>query len=253
MNPLHSSPISPSRLRLIAGMALALWVVVGAGLLRADDLPPSPADAVRDDTRALSADAHQEMVKLAAALKEKIHAEVWFSSDTFIPTSQNLRSYARELRVHWSGDKEALLMAYDRATDSHLLSFSPTLWERYPTAEIIDLMQLNAQLMADKTKSAEARLMAVTRQTSQTLGRLEKERHLSARTLPYLHLHLGKFFAAGLAGGAVLLFLFGTASRRRDFQAAWRSFFPSVQVGIRFGAPHGGGIMVETAGRKEPV
>lgn len=216
-------------------------------MLAAQDLPAPPADGVRDDTRALSGKAHAELAKAIAASRDKVKAEIWFTSDTFLPSGQTLRSHARNLRLHWSGGKDALVMAYDRSSDSHLLSFSPALWNRYPSAEIIDLMQANARLMADKTKPAEDRLLQVSHQSLQRMAKLEKERTVASVALPSIHRHLGSLFAIGLTGGAFIFFLIGMASRRRDVQAAWQSFFPSVKVGTRFGALHGGGVTVESS------
>lgn len=222
-------------------------VFLAASLLAAQDLPLPPTDGVRDDTRALSEKAHAELSQALAASRAKMKAEIWFTSDTFLPSGQNLRAYARNVRIHWSGNKDSLIMAYDRSSDSHLLSFSPSLWNRYPSAEIIDLMQVNARLMANKAQSPEDRLLQVSHQTFQRLAKLEKEREQSSVALPPSHLHLGRMFALGLAGGAFGLFLVGTISRKRDVQAAWESFFPSVQVGTRFGALHGGGVTVESS------
>lgn len=211
----------------------------------AQDLPPAPADGVRDDTRALTAEVRAQLAQDIAACRAALGADVWFTAGTFLQSGQSIRLQARLLRQHWSPGKDAILVAYDRSSDSHGLSLSPGIWERYPSAEITNLVQRSMASMADKTQPLEIRLSRTLRQMLQNLQTLEKQRHQAAHTLSRHHLRLAKTFAIGLGGGALFLALLGFLSRRRDVQAAWQSYFPSVQVGIRFGAPHGGGVIVE--------
>ncbi|TDU81490.1 hypothetical protein EI77_00799 [Prosthecobacter fusiformis] len=226
--------------------AFLFWTCLGFwATASAQDMPAAPANGLRDDTRALNEKIQAELAQDIATCREAIHADVWFNASTYVTAGQSLGLRARSLRQHWSPGKDAVLMTYDRASDSHALSFSPGLWQRYPSAEIISIIQRSLVTMADKTQPLETRLTLSLRQVLRKLQALEKQRHQSAITLSRHHLRLAQSFAIGLGAGALLLLLVGVVIRRRDTQAAWQSFFPKVQVGIRYGAPHGGGVIVE--------
>jgi hypothetical protein len=216
-----------------------------AALASAQDHPTRPANGLRDDTRALPAQRQAELAGEIAACRAALQADVWLNAGTFLPSGQTLRSQARDLRQHWSPDRDAILLAYDRASDSLALSLSPSLWERYPTAEISALSPRVATLMAAKEQPLDQRLAASLRLVMTQMQHLEKERGTAETTLSADHDRIARIFAVTLASGALVLALLGTFMRRRDVQAAWQLHFPDVQVGLRFGAAHGGGILAE--------
>lgn len=225
---------------LLLFASLSLTALAGT-----QDLPPPPANGLRDDTRALPAPRQVELAGEIAACQAALQADVWLNAGTFLPSGQTLRSQARDLRQHWSPDRDAILLAYDRASDSLALSLSPSLWERYPTAEISGLSPRVAALMAAKEQPLDQRLAASLRVVMTQMQLLEKQRRTAATTLSADHSRIARIFAATLGGGAFVLALLGTFMRRRDVQAAWQLHFPEVQVGLRFGAAHGGGVLAE--------
>lgn len=229
-------------LHLAASLALALPAV-------AEDLPAAPASGLRDDTRALSEQRQAELAGDIATFRTDLGADLWFTAGTFLPSGETVRSHARLLRQHWSPQREAVLLAYDRASDSLGVSLSPGLWQRYPTAELNALPQRLAPLMMAKGQPLEDRLTQSLRLIATTLRQLEKQHRIAQGPLSPAHLQLGRAYAIGLAAGAGLLALLGILSRRREVHAAWQLHFPSVQVGLRFGAPHGGGVLAEKATR----
>lgn len=216
-----------------------------AALASAQDHPAPPANGLRDDTRALPAQRQAELAGEIASCRAALRADVWLNAGTFLPSGQTLRSQARDLRQHWSPDRDAILLAYDRASDSLALSLSPSLWERYPTAEISALSPRVAALMAAKEQPLDQRLAASLRLVMTQMQHLEQQRRTAATTLSVDHARIARIFAVTLASGALVLALLGTFIRRRDVQAAWQLHFPDVQVGLRFGAAHGGGILAE--------
>ncbi|MBB5038705.1 hypothetical protein [Prosthecobacter dejongeii] len=227
-------------LHLAASLALALPAV-------AEDLPAAPTPGLRDDTRALSETRQTELARDIAAFRADLGVDLWFTAGTFLPSGETVRSHARRLRQHWSPQREAVLLAYDRASDSLGVSLSPGLWQRYPTAELNALPQRLAPLMMQKGQPLEDRLSQSLRLIATRLQQLEKQHRISQGPLSPAHLQLGRAYAIGLAAGASLLALLGILSRRRAIHAAWQLHFPSVQVGLRFGAPHGGGVLAEKA------
>lgn len=229
----------------LAGAALML------GEANADmpALPAAPASGLRDDTRALPEASRLQMEALLQAGREELHADLWLNAGTFVEAGQTLQSQSRQLRQHWSGKRDAMLVNFDRATGQIALSLSPGIWERYPTAALISLLQRTLSTDAGASKQPEVRLLALVQQLKAGFGRLEQQRHVAAQTFSSAHRSLAQGFALSLAGGSVLLLVLGVWVRRRAAQDGLQAFFPQVHVGLRLGAPHGGGVMAGKEGR----
>jgi len=222
-----------------------LYLLASAGIVTGTAAQDYPTDGLRDDTRALSVQLRADLAHDLAATRAELGFEVWVTASTFLTSGQGIREHARATRQSWSGSADSVLLAYDRATDTLAHAFSPSLWQRYPTADIISLMQHGTAIMAEKRQPLDQRLARSIRDMLQRLHLLEKQRRLIARTLTADHVRLGKIFALGLLGGACALGIAGTTLRRLELLAASQSRFPVVQVGTRLGAPHGGGVMVQ--------
>lgn len=229
----------PSRFLLFgicSGSLLSAW---------AQDLPPAPAQGLRDDTRALSEETRSALSREISACRQDLNLDLWFTASTFLDSGQTIREEARDLRQFWSPQREAVILAYDRASDTQALSLSPGLWERYPSAQILSLLQKSTVSMSDKNLSLENRVATTLRMLIQELRSLEKQRHQSEISLSPEAKRLAKLLALTFGLAAILLGGIGIANRRQELLSAWQSFFPDVQVGTRFGALHGGGVMVE--------
>jgi hypothetical protein len=96
--------------------------------------------------------------------------------------------------------------------------------------------------MNDRSKSAESRLRDAMLVLIQDFRQMEREREQSAVTLSKSHQTLAQMFAGLLLITCAVTLVLGIIVRRRDVRAAWQSFFPSVQVALRLGAPCGGSI-----------
>lgn len=211
----------------------------------AQDLPPAPAQGLRDDTRALSEETRTKLAEEISACRQDLNLDLWFTASTFLDSGQTILEEARDLRQFWSPQREAVILAYDRASDAYSMSLSPGLWERYPSAQILSLLQKSALSMSDKNLSLENRVATTLRAMIQELRNLEKQRHQSEISLSPEARRLAKLLGLTFGLAAILLGGIGIANRRREMLSAWQSFFPDVQVGTRFGALHGGGVMVE--------
>lgn len=203
-----------------------------------------PADGIADDTHALSDSSRSLLVAEMTAVRKDLGIAVWLSAGTFLESGQTLKNQARELRQTWSGGADAVLLAYDRATDTQSVSFSPELWRRYPAAGLVHLLQKGGSMMADKGKPPEQRLRESMLALLKGLRGLESDRLKTEQTFSRDHRRLAQAFGLSLLVGAVVLALLGVLARRRDVRAAWQSRFPMIEVSSRLGAPCGGGVTV---------
>jgi hypothetical protein len=162
-----------------------------------------------------------------------------------MPAGVTIRRHAQTIRREWTGSRPALLMGYDRATGSSAMSFSPVLWERYPAADLVEIMQDVRRALTDATLALEERFALATRTWADRLRTLESVRLKQTLWLQRDEKRFALAVPAMLAGGAAIAALLGFISRRRGARASRRFLFPEVQVAPRFGGAYGGGVTAE--------
>jgi hypothetical protein len=228
--------------RLLFPAYAGVWLAVsGWGL--AQGAPP--ADGIQDDTRALTAETHSVIAEELRQFSQDLKCDAWIQATSFMPTGLTVRRQAQVTRREWSATRPAVLMTYDRATDSNAMSFSPDFWERYPAAELVEIMQETRRIQADTKLALEERLAQATRYWIDRLRSMESVRLRQSLWLQRGEKQFAMAIPALLAGGAVVFALLGFLSRRRTSRADRRFLFPEVQVGMRFGAAYGGGVTSE--------
>lgn len=206
-------------------------------------LPPPPADGIRDDTRAFSAEAKKDLAARLRQTAALTGVDLWLNAGTFLEAGQTVRTLARDLRQAWSGHRDAVLVHYDRATNTLGVSLSAGVWERYPSAEIVTLIQRCLVAIHPADPPLEQRLTETMEVLMTRLQRLEQERRVGQQSLSPNDMRLAALVVPGLAAGMLMLALCGWLVRRREGEAAREVWFPRVHVGIRLGAPHGGGVL----------
>lgn len=249
MNGLHLSPrsmVPPMSALLIPssrwwqGFVLVGWLCIGS---LSAAVPPAPADGIRDDTRAFSTSAREKLATQMQQVSQQTGMDLWLSAGTFLERGQTVRTLARDLRQAWSGQGDAVLVHYDRATNTLGVSLSAGVWQRFPSAEIVTLIQRSLVSLNSTDQPLESRLEQTMEALMTRLERLERERLIREQGLSSNHFHLALKYALGLAAGALGLALFGWRARRVEGEAAHEIWFPRVHVAMRLGAPHGGGVM----------
>jgi hypothetical protein len=230
------------QLRLAAATAMG-WLVLSINGL-AQSVPP-PADGILDETRALTEMTHRQLADELRQFRENLDCDAWITATSFTPADMTLRRRAQINRRDWSGERPAVLMAYDRATNSGAMSFAPELWARHSSAELIEIMQESRRTLGNTALTLDERLALATRSWIDRLRQMESARLRHTLLLQNDEKLLARAVIPVLAGGAVLLALFGLASRRRSTSSECRFEFPEVHVDMRLGAPYGGGVSAE--------
>lgn len=204
-----------------------------------------PADGISDDTRALTAETHRALAEELKQFSQDLKCDAWFKATSFMPAGITVRRQAQATRREWSATRPAVMLAYDRASNSSAMSFSPDFWERYPAAELVEIMQETRRIQADTKLTLDERLAQATRYWIDRLRSMESVWLKQSLWLQRDEKRFAQAFPAFLAGGAVVVALLGFVSRRRSARAGRRFLFPEVQVGMRFGAAYGGGVTSE--------
>ncbi len=202
-------------------------------------------DGIADETRALPPETRHQLVLELDRFRKDLKSEAWILATSFTAPGLTIRRQAQETRRQWSGEHLSLLMAYDRSSNSTSISFSPEFWERYPSAELVEIMQDTRRTLLDTKLTLDERLVVATRHWIDRLRVME-----SVRLRQTLLFQRGeKRFSLGmvitLAGGVLITALLGLFSRVYGAHAGRRFHLPEAHVGMRFGAPHGGGVTAE--------
>ena len=229
--------------RLLLPACAGLWLAL-AGWGLAQTAPP-PADGILDDTRALTPETHRLLAGELKQFGQNLKCDAWIKATSFSTSETTLRRQAQITRREWSGTRPAVLLAYDRASNTGAMSFAPAFWERYPAAELVEIMQESRRTLADTRLTLEERLALATRSWIDRLRTMETVRLKQSLLLQRSEKPFALAVPAMFAGGAVIAALFGLISRRLSASADRRFFLPDVQVGMRFGAAYGGGVTVE--------
>lgn len=228
-----------------------LWRVAGmlallaTGSSAAIDSIPAPADGIYDDTRAFSDAARQTLAQEIRTLATDLKCDVWLTATSFSTGGLTPRRQAQATRIRWSGDKPAILLAYDRATNAMAFSFSPDLWARYPATSLATIGLEANRAIADTKLTLEERLTTILHQVAKRLRELETVRLKQSVWFPKEERLSTMLLIGVLVGGALLAAILGMISRARSHASGEQLLFPDVTVSTRFGAPFGGGLIAE--------
>lgn len=242
--PSPSTPLLPSLLRWL-GLAAIILSGVGAATAVPVQEMPAPADGIYDDTRALEPPTRAMLVSELKTLSQDIKCDLWLTATSFTPSGQTLRQQLRETRHHWSPEHPAILLGYDRAGNLLGYSFSPEIWDRYPAGLLADLTRRTDTIMAREGLTIDERISEAVLEFSSTMRQLETMRLKGERRFGSPEKSLFFILSLGLIIAAVIAALLGILSRRRDHLSGQEYHLPEVAVGLRLGAPFGGGLIAE--------
>ena len=227
------------------GKILGICGLVATPALAAIDSVPAPADGIYDDTRAFSDTARQALAQEVRGLATDLKCDVWLTATSFSTGGLTPRRQAQATRIRWSGDKPALLLAYDRATNAMAFSFSPDLWARYPATSLATIGLEANRAIADTKLTLEERLTTIVHQVAKRLRELETVRLKQSVWFPKEERLSTMLLIGVLVGGALLAAILGMISRARSHASGEQLLLPDVTVSTRFGAPFGGGLIAE--------
>lgn len=236
-----------------------LWplasLLVSAGLLfssiaRAADatgLPAAPAGFILDEARALPDDAQAALSAEIAQFSKATGCQLWLVTTTYLSDGSTLRDRSLALSHAWISSGHGFVLSYDRATDSHVLSPSDSLWQVYPTPALIEAFREAGAIIQDKKPPLDLRLISGVRTLMKRLSEAEQQRQMHNQLLPGRDLWAAMVFFVLLVGAALASAIVFATLRRRDADNAVRYFFPQADGALRFGAPYGGGVIAEVS------
>lgn len=219
------------------------WLGLGLLLTAASG---AAAGFIEDSTRALTAAKKAELEQEMAAFEAETGVRLGIKTVAYLDPGVSMRTTVRQARQALAAEGPVALILVDRGKNGLGISHSPELWQRYPLARLVEVLQrVLTRAEADSQQGIEKALLIAAKQWMADLRQLEKERQNAARLLqgPDQALLLG--CALLFVGGGFGLRSLVTRRRRREVTDRRQFLFPDVVVGQRLGAPFGGGHLAD--------
>lgn len=223
-----------------------------SGAAEPASVPPPPAGFILDEARALPDDAQAAISAEIATFRQATGCQLWLVTTTYLGDGSTLRDRSLALSRAWMASGDGVVLSYDRASDSHVVSPSDSLWRVYPTPSLIEAFRDAGAIVQDKKAPLDLRLISGVRMLMTRITEAEKMRQTHNQLLPGRDRGAAIVFLALLIAAALGSALTLALLRRRDADNAIRYFFPQADGALRFGAPYGGGVIAELSiGQKE--
>ena len=245
---MDSTPGTKLRSKLLQGIAfLLLMPGVMNGLSFASgpaSEPAAPTGLVLDEARAMPDASKAALADELRRFRESTGCTLYVVSTTFL-SGKTIRDHANMLSGLWVPTGKGIILAYDRATDSHAIAPSQAMWETYPTPALVEAFREAGSLLQAKDVPLEKRIIGGSGQLTKRITEAEQQRRLHSQLLPGHDLWAALVFFGLLVAGAIACGLIVSRLQKRDAANAIRYFFPQADVAMRFGAPYGGGVIAE--------
>ena len=239
--------MSPSPRLFASILALLVWPGVQAF---AQDIGEAPADLIHDDSRVFDAEIHARLAAELRDFEQRTGVLVYVETLTFIDGGVTAQMRCKQLMDAWLPGRRGMVLCYNRAERAlPEFGFSTALQQQVSAMALAKVGESAAAAMqgvADTRERLLAGLHAV-------LAEISKLPQLSAspgtgqdgRMFSREDGMLAAAFAGVLALGALVGWLLVRWQRAQEHVTDVQFFFPEAEVGQRFGASCGGGVMAE--------
>lgn len=234
--------------RLIISLMIGMipWLTLAAPTA----LPPAPANGIRDDAHVFTPAGEAALVREMEAFHQATGIRLFIDTNTYLESGANTNERARKLVRAWNGTAASAIICLNRASELPPSVYaSEGIWNRGTTLELVDAIRAAmAPLLARPLTETDA--LAGARALMKELTRLERNARNRDRLFQRHDAYLAAAFIAALMVGGLLTWLGVRLLRRDEAERAVQHLFPDVEVGQRFGATCGGGVIVAITYRK---
>lgn len=232
---------------IIAAMS---WAVTLLSLAAAAALPPAPQSGIRDDAHVFSPAAEATLAREMQDFRRATGFRLFIDTNTFLDSGSSTSDRARTLLHEWNGDEPAAIICIARSsTTSPSIYVSEAIWQRATMLELMTSIRA-ASLALNKQPLTEVEVTEGARTLMKELTKMERIARSRDRLFHRRDAYLAAAFVAILGLGSTLAWGIIRLLRRNEAERAVQHLFPDVEVGQRFGATCGGGVIVEITYRK---
>jgi len=227
-----------------------LFFFASAVLLQGAGLPAKPLDGFLDDAIVFNA---EQAAQIKAQTRETLQRDgvaLYVTTMTFISGS-NVRERSTALMRAWTQEAPGLVLAYNRGEGQPALSLSPGFWRRYPSDEVAQLLQSCVPILSREATPPDTKLMEAVSHITSSIQTMEAGRVARSTVFRPQDQRVAIMLAGALVALGVLAWLVSLRVKRKGAARRQRHYLPEVEVGLRLGAPHGGGTMAEVSARDQ--
>ncbi|WP_009959250.1 TPM domain-containing protein [Verrucomicrobium spinosum] len=230
-------------------LLLFAWLLAVPSHAAEEAIPPRPPSNIHDDARLFNPEQTAKLTALLASTQQQTGVRITVATFTYtsgITVSQR----AQRLATAWLDKEPGLVFAFDRGSSQPAIAVSAGLWNTYPADDITIMVLRNSTVFTQGNPIPDERMVAAIETSAQQIASLEtiRRQRLKVFTKNDRQLATVVIVVLALLGCASLWF-----SRRIRHKRAVQEetyLFPNVHVGLRLGAPFGGGTAAEVKGRK---
>ena len=215
-------------------------------------LPLAPVDGLRDDAHVFSNETQAALLQERTQFVQQTGLRLFIDTNTYLDGSMTAGERARALLRAWSGDppQRSVMVCVDRSSRGlPVLHVSADLWQRYNEPQLITVLREVAEQMG-RDKVTEESITRGLRLLMKELSRLETLARQRGSAFQSNDLLFAGIFTGCLFIGSFVIMLMARRLGQSEEHRAVQHYFPDVEVGQRFGAPCGGGVVVEVRYRR---
>lgn len=225
------------------------WIVTWISMAAAA-LPPATIDGVHDDARIFGEESRRVLSVQMEEFRKDTGFRLFIDTNTYIELPDNANDRARSLLKAWGGESPSVVVCIDRASQAlPTIVASDAIWQRTTTLELMTAIRASAEEMGSRPIT-EAEAMDGMKALMDGLKRVESVARQREQFMSRQDLVIAAVFGIALVFGTGLIWLVVRQLRSREATLAKQHHLPDVDVGQRFGAPNGGGVLVEIGYRK---
>ncbi len=229
--------------RLIAlGVGLLCWL--GASSF-AQEIGAAPAGFIHDDSRVFDAESYVRLAEEMRDFKQAAGIPIYLETLTFIDGGVTAEKRCKQLVAAWLPQLSGVVICYNRA-EGHLpaMQYSAALQEQYSAMELGKISERFESAMKGGSDTRE-RLLAGIRGVMTEFSQLHHGRGQDGRMFYREDYVLAVAFAGALCLGGLVVGLLVRRRRSSEQGEEQQLYLPEAEVGQRFGAACGGGVMAE--------
>lgn len=214
-----------------------------------EPIPPLPPTGIQDDARLFNPEQTAKLIALLATTQQQTGVRITVATFTYtsgITVSQR----SQRLAAAWLGNEPGLVFAFDRGSSQPAIAVSPGLWNTYPADDITMMVLRNSTVFTQGNPIPDERMVAAIEASATQITSLETTRRQRLKVFTKDDRQLATVVVIVLAvlGFASLWFSRRIRNKRAVQEETY--LFPDVHVGLRLGAPFGGGTAAEVKGRE---
>jgi hypothetical protein len=233
------------RIQYLFSAVFSLFVVFHGVPLTAQTNGPAPTNYISDDARLIDPAGLVKLMEELRNFEQRTSHPLYVKTLTFIDGGVTSKAKCKALVDDWLPHRSGVVVCYNRAEGAlPVIEFSSALQVQYSALALATVHQHSVQAMT-AVKDARERLLVGLQTVMTELALLQNSTAQGGKMFSVEDSALAAAFAGLLVVGGGLGWLIIRRRHAKEALASVQIYLPEAEVGQRFGAPCGGGVLAE--------